>query len=121
MQAVTVCNKLYSSTGHLYYCNIVYIMQLLDMCRCLDAMEANGFTDRLEEAEVATLRVLMSVSLTIRSYCKHNNIIICLYSDCLAENARKEQTIKLYINLYVIVTLKCLKPSHTVHKVFLFT
>ena len=33
------------------------------MCRRLDAVEATGFADPLEGAEVATLRVLMSVSI----------------------------------------------------------
>lgn len=49
----------YQPTTELY--NFVTI-QLLDMCRRLDAMEVNGFSDPLEGAEVATLRVLMSVS-----------------------------------------------------------
>ena len=33
----------------------------MDMCRRLDALEANGIADPLEAAEVSTLRLLMSV------------------------------------------------------------
>ena len=38
-------------------------LQLLEVCRRLDAMEANGFPDSMEEAEVAALRVMVDVSL----------------------------------------------------------
>ncbi len=36
--------------------------QLLDVCKRLAAMEVSGFSDAMEGAEVATLRVLSDVS-----------------------------------------------------------
>ena len=38
-------------------------VQLLDMCRRLDALEESGLTDPVEKKEVVILRLLMSVSL----------------------------------------------------------
>ena len=38
-------------------------LQLLEVCRRLDAMEANGFQDSMEEAEVAALQMMVDVSL----------------------------------------------------------
>ena len=65
-------------------------IQLLDMCRRLDALESTGFTDILEEAEVATLRVLMSVSLfvpCIRAYSELHVSPVCVCACVLMQIA----------------------------------
>lgn len=62
------------------------------MCHRLDALEANGFPDALEEAEVATLRVMISVScscLHYKTYIAVDKADILCSADCLAETARK--------------------------------
>ena len=75
--------------------NTTLPLQLLDMCRRLDAMETTGFADPLEAAEVATLRVLMSVSLLcacmLLHTCSANYNLVSLLPDCLAKTPGAEQ------------------------------
>ena len=80
----------------------------MDMCRRLDALEANGIADPLEAAEVSTLRLLMSVCCIAAI-----NILQCVI--ILLWNI----FIYIYIYIYYIVMyhLRCCK-SHFLNDPF---
>ena len=73
--------------------SIIILLQLLDICRRLDALEANGFPDAVEEAEVTALRVLINVRKCLANYGVHCFVVVVV-ADCMAEVTRTEQNIK---------------------------